>query len=197
MPAGVALVCVTKYQPVSAAWEAYNAGERDFAESRVQELLVKKDALPADVRWHFIGHLQTNKVRQLVPFVHLIQSVDSVRLLECISKEAVKAGRTVDVLLEMHLAQEETKTGFAESDLATMEALIGEPLPGVRIAGLMTMASHTTDAARIRADFSKAAEYFRRLFHGGGVLSMGMSDDYPIAVQEGSTMVRLGSCLFS
>lgn len=197
LPHGVQLVCVTKYHTVEEMREAYDAGERDFAESRVQEFLLKRTQLPEDVRWHFIGHLQTNKVRQLMPYVSLIQSVDSFRLLQVIEDEAAKAGRAVDVLLEVHVAQEDSKTGFSEEEL-TLPVLwsLSSALPHVRIRGLMTMASHTADENRIRDDFRRAAALFRRLFPQGGILSMGMSNDYAIAVEEGANMVRLGSCIF-
>lgn len=196
LPDDVTLVCVTKYHSLEETEAVYDAGERDFAESRLQELLQKKDLLPADIRWHFIGHLQTNKVRQLVPFVYLIQSVDSVHLLECISKEAVRCGRTVNVLLELHVAQEETKTGFSVSDVDTLRQVIAAPPQGVAVRGLMAMASHTDDESRIRQDFRTVATLFKTLFPGGGILSMGMSDDYQLAIREGANMVRIGSRLF-
>ena len=196
LPEHITLVCVTKYQSLEAVQAAYDAGERDFAESRLQELLQKKAALPDDVRWHFIGHLQTNKVRQLVPFVHLIQSVDSVHLLDCISREAVRCGRDVSVLLEVHVAQEETKTGFSVDDTDALRSIVAHPPQGIVVKGLMAMASHTDNESRVSADFSNAAALFRELFPNGGILSMGMSDDYPLAISAGANMVRIGSRLF-
>ncbi len=196
LPSDVKLVCVSKYQTVDAIQEAYDAGVKDFAESRVQELLKKREQLPRDIRWHFIGHLQTNKVRQIIPFIHLIQSVDSVHLLECINREAEKAERTIDVLLEVHVAQEDTKTGFSEADFEMLQTLVQTPLTNVRIVGVMAMASHTEEESRIRADFSKAATLYNQLFPNGGTLSMGMSDDYPIAIAAGANMVRIGSKIF-
>jgi len=204
LPEEVTLVCVTKFHPVEALQEAYDAGERDFGESRVQELLQKQATLPNDIRWHFIGHLQTNKVRQLVPFVHLIHSVDSIHLLETISEEAERIGRVVDVLLELHVAAELTKTGFSPDDRDSLQAIIDlnhapaflREYPGVRIVGLMSMATNTDDVERIRADFEQAAEIYRYLFPRGGVLSIGMSDDWPLAVAAGSNMIRIGSFIF-
>ena len=196
LPADVTLVCVTKYHSLEETQAVYDAGERDFAESRLQELLQKKAALSDDVRWHFIGHLQTNKVRQLVPFVHLIQSVDSLHLLDCISREAVRCGREVNVLLELHVAREETKTGFSLDDTDAISAIIVNPPQGVAVRGLMAMASHTDDESRISADFRTVATLFRQLFPNGGILSMGMSDDYQLAIAEGANMVRIGSRLF-
>lgn len=204
LPDGVTLVCITKFHPVSALQEAYDAGERDFGESRVQELVEKQKRLPQDIRWHFIGHLQTNKVRQIIPFVHLIHSVDSLRLLEVISSEAQKAGRVVDVLLEFHVAAEASKTGFAPEEAEVLQTIIDlnqapmflREYPGVRIVGLMGMATNTDDTERIRQDFSELATIYRFLFPRGGVLSMGMSEDFPLAISEGSNMIRIGSLIF-
>lgn len=190
LPEGVALVCVSKYHPVEAIKEAYQAGERDFAESRVQELLPKYAALPKDIRWHFIGHLQRNKVRAIVPFVYLIQSVDSLRLLACINDEAARIRRRVKVLLEVHVAREESKTGFAPTDLPIDAAAY----PWVEVCGIMGMATLTDDEAEIRRCFRtlKSLQMQCRL----PVLSMGMSHDYPLAIEEGSTLVRIGTTLF-
>lgn len=204
LPEGVTMVCVSKYHPVEQIREAYDCGERDFGESRVQELVAKRQQLPDDIRWHFIGHLQTNKIKPLLPFVHLIQSVDSIHLLEAISDEAVRIGRVVDVLLEVHVAQEETKTGFAPEDIDSLEAIINlnhapaflREYPGVNIVGLMSMASHTEDLDRIRQDFERISAMHRKLFPRGGVLSIGMSDDFPLAIKAGSNMIRIGSHIF-
>ena len=195
----VRLVCVSKYHPAEAIQEAYQAGERDFAESRVQELLLKQAALPKDIRWHFIGHLQTNKVRAIVPFVHLIQSVDSVRLLETIEKECARIDRTVDVLLEVHVAQEESKSGFLPSEIAPLlQTDLRKQYPHVRFRGIMGMATNTDDEAEIRRCFRQLAEIFKG--HNGGAdwdtLSMGMSEDYEIAIACGANMVRIGSTIF-
>ena len=215
---GVTLVCVSKFHPVEAIIEAYEAGERDFGESRVQELLMKHEALPKDIRWHMIGHLQTNKVRAIVPFVHLIHSVDSLHLLETINREAERIGRVVNVLLEVHVAREETKSGFTPDEILSLtgalhrsnsEAVLQSPcdgltaigcLPFVRICGLMSMATNTDDEAEIRRCFREVANLSKSIQRScltePAVLSMGMSDDYLIAQQEGSTMVRIGTTLF-
>ena len=184
------LVCVSKFHPAQAIMAAYEAGERDFGESRVQELLRKHEALPKDIRWHFIGHLQTNKVRAIVPFVHLIQSVDSLHLLDTIQSEAARIGRVVNVLLEVHVAREATKSGFTPDEIQNLPEL---HYPNIRICGLMTMASLTDDEAEIRRCFRLAASLKKK---DTPILSMGMSDDYGIAIEEGSTMVRVGSSIF-
>ena len=198
IPAHVTLVCVSKYQPVEAIREAYEAGERHFGESRVQELKTKIPLLPEDIRWHFIGHLQTNKVRDLLklhPF--LIHSVDSLRLLQTINDEAARIGMVQDVLLEIHVAREETKSGFSPEELNSLplgEAW-GEAFPHVRVRGFMTMATNTDDEAEIRRCFSTLKE-LSILNSQFSMLSMGMSDDYRIAIECGSTMVRIGSSIF-
>ena len=198
IPAHVTLVCVSKYQPVEAIREAYEAGERHFGESRVQELKTKIPLLPEDIRWHFIGHLQTNKVRDLLklhPF--LIHSVDSLRLLQTINDEAAKIGMVQDVLLEIHVAREETKSGFLPEELNSLplEDGWGEVFPHVRVRGLMTMATNTDDEAEIRRCFSTLKE-LSIVNSQFSILSMGMSDDYRIAIECGSTMVRIGSSIF-
>ncbi|MGN0235277.1 MAG: YggS family pyridoxal phosphate-dependent enzyme [Paludibacteraceae bacterium] len=195
----VRLICVSKYHPVEAIEEAYQAGERDFAESRVQELLQKQAALPKDIRWHFIGHLQTNKVRAIVPFVNLIQSVDSVRLLETIEKECARIDRIVDVLLEVHVAQEESKSGFLPSEIeALLQTDLREQYPHMRFRGIMGMATNTDDEAEIRRCFRRLSEIFEG--HKAGAdwdtLSMGMSEDYEVAIACGANMVRIGSTIF-
>ena len=201
LPQGVTLVAVSKFHPVEALKEAYEAGQRIFGESRVQELIVKHKALPKDIEWQMIGHLQTNKVRQIVPFVSLIQSVDSVRLAECINREAERIGRIVDILLEIHITEEESKTGWAYPELVTF--LHGEnfkSLKNIRVRGVMGMATNTNDRAVIRADFERLASHYnalKPLFNSEfDTLSMGMSDDYELAVECGSTMVRIGSSIF-
>lgn len=196
LPPGVTLVCVSKFHPESAIMTAYEAGERDFGESRVQELVRKYEALPKDIRWHMIGHLQTNKVRAIVRFVHLIQSVDSLHLLQTINAEAARIHRVVDVLLEVHVAREATKTGLTPEEAEQILSLSGD-FPFVRIRGLMGMATLTDDQSEIQRCFTLLHSLFLRhrsdLFD---TLSMGMSDDWPLAVAEGSTMIRIGSAIF-
>ena len=193
LPAHVTLVCVSKFQPIEAIREAYAAGERHFGESRVQELKQKVAALPADIRWHFIGHLQTNKVRDLLKLrPYLIQSVDSEHLLQAINEEAAKQGIVQDVLLEVHVAREQTKTGFSPDQLPTTN----HQLSNVRICGLMAMATNTEDEAEIRRCFETAHSLLSTLNFKPSTLSMGMSDDYPIAIECGATMVRIGSTIF-
>ena len=203
------MICVSKFHPNEAIIEAYQAGERDFGESRVQELLPKYEALPKDIRWHFIGHLQTNKVKQIVPFVHLIHSVDSLRLLETINREAEKIGRKVRVLLEVHVAKEETKSGFTPEELLSLDLPLSS-LNHVEICGLMGMATNTDDEQEIRRCFQairQLADTCLSRYHADTtstgytedtecIISMGMSDDYLLAIQEGSTMVRIGSSIF-
>ena len=201
LPQGVALVAVSKFHPVEALIEAYNAGQRIFGESRVQELLVKHEALPKDIEWQMIGHLQTNKVRQIVPFVSLIQSVDSVRLIECINREAERIGRVVDILLEIHIAQEESKTGWRYDELVEyLQSGAFAELKNIRVRGVMGMATNTDDEATIRHDFERLSECKKQLSSHFGdefdTLSMGMSDDYELAIECGSTMIRIGSSIF-
>lgn len=195
IPSHVTLIAVSKYHPAEAIAEAYAAGQRDFAESRVQELKLKEQALRPtcpDIRWHFIGHLQTNKVRDLLRLpVHLIQSVDSERLMQALQTEAEKQGKQVDILLELHVAREESKTGF--TDLNTLDI---SQYPNLRIRGLMAMATNTDDEQEIRRCFRSAQRVTNDLPMKCPILSMGMSEDYPIAIEEGSTMVRIGSAIF-
>ncbi len=201
LPADVTLVAVSKFHPVEAINEAYAAGQRVFGESRVQELTAKYEQLPKDIEWQMIGHLQTNKVRAIAPFISLIQSVDSQRLLECIDREAERCGRVIDCLLEVHVTAEESKSGWDVDSLRDYLAsgTISE-LKSVRIRGVMGMATFTEDIAVVRADFERIAAIKRELeplFDSSfDILSMGMSDDYPLAVECGSTMVRIGSSIF-
>lgn len=189
IPGSVTLVCVSKFQPVEAIKEAYAAGERHFGESRVQELQRKAALLPADIHWHFIGHLQTNKVRDLIRLrPYLIQSVDSIHLLEAIQNEAEKQGITQSVLIEVHVAKEETKTGFSTDEIPSIQASL---YPNVRILGYMTMATNTDNEEEIRRCFNAV-----RSLNNKGIMSFGMSDDYRIAIKCGSTMVRIGSSIF-
>lgn len=201
LPDGVELVAVSKFHPVEAIEEAYAAGQRLFGESRVQELTAKYEQLPKDIEWQMIGHLQTNKVRAIAPFVSLIQSVDSQRLLECINREAERCDRVIDCLLEVHVTAEDSKSGWDVAELREYlnSGAIAE-LKNIRIRGVMGMATFTDDEAVVRADFERIAavkrefeEYFDSSFN---ILSMGMSDDYPIAIEYGSTMVRVGSYIF-
>ena len=192
IPAGVTLLCVSKFQPIELLREAYCAGERDFGESRVQELVEKQAVLPKDIRWHFIGHLQTNKVKYIIPFVHLIHSVDSVKLLQTIEKEATKAGRIVDVLLEVHVAREETKTGFSPDELPSDFSAY----PHIRVRGIMGMATNTDNETEIRRCFRQIKAAGDSLRIDKPIISMGMSGDYQTAIEEGSTMVRIGSYIF-
>lgn len=202
----VTLVAVSKTKSVDDIRALYDLGQRDFGENYVQELVEKQAQLPADIRWHFIGHLQNNKVKYIAPFVHLIHSVDSFRLLKEINKQALKANRVIEVLLQMHIAAEETKFGMDVTDLVEFmdyyEAQAPE-LQQVRIRGLMGMATFTDDEAQIRTEFKKLHtrfEVMQKLQNGlltsFDTCSMGMSSDYQLAISEGSTMVRIGSLLF-
>lgn len=203
LPASVKLVAISKTKPVSDIMIAYNAGQRCFGENRVTELLSKIDSLPKEIEWHFIGHLQTNKVKSLVPFVNMIQSVDTFKLLQFINNEASKSGKIIDCLLQIHIATEETKFGFSIQELN--EGINDEILNfrDIRICGVMGMATYTSDTEKIKAEFaylrncfnSLKEKYFRADHHFKEI-SMGMSGDYEIAVNEGSTMVRIGSLIF-
>ena len=202
LPAGVRLVAVSKYHPADAIREAYAAGQRLFGESHAQELQRKHQELTdLSLEWHFIGHLQTNKVKYIAPYVHLIHSMDSPHLLAEINKQALKAGRTIPCLLQLHVAQEETKFGFTPDEaLAFLDDAGWQHLTGVRIAGVMAMASNTDDTRRIRDDFHRARLFFEQLRHDylpeATELSMGMSGDWHIAVDEGSTLIRIGTQIF-
>lgn len=201
LPEGVTLVAVSKTHPAEAIREAYDAGQRIFGESRPQELCAKHEALPEDIEWHMIGHLQTNKVKSIAPFVALIHSVDSARLVETIRKEAVRCGRVIDILLEIRVAAEETKTGWdADELLDYVRGGAFDALPGVRVRGVMGIATNTDDRTVVERDFARLKSCFDRLrpFFGPAfdTLSMGMSHDYPLAVASGATMVRVGSLIF-
>ena len=193
--ANVQLIAVSKTKTVEDILALYAEGQRDFGENYVQELLDKQAQLPVDIRWHFIGHLQSNKVKYILPFVYLIHGVDSLRLLKEIDRQAAKLGKRVDVLLQVHIAREETKFGFDAAEVA--EVMETAPaLTSVRIRGLMGMASNMEDAGSVRAEFRSLKALLDRWFPEDGILSMGMSGDYGIAIEEGSTMVRIGSLLF-
>jgi len=204
LPEGVTLVAVSKFHPVDAIMEAYGAGQRNFGESRVQELAVKVPQLPTDISWHFIGHLQTNKVRQLLQLrPALIESVDSERLLLAIDREAQRQGIVARVLMQLHVAREETKFGFTPDELLQffVERRF-EQLQATHICGVMGMASNTDDEARVSADFAAISSAFRQILglcpdlRGFCTVSMGMSHDYALAVAEGSNMVRVGTAIF-
>ncbi len=204
LPAHVKLVCVSKYHPVEALQEAYDAGQRIFGESKVQEMSEKYELLPKDIEWHFIGHLQTNKIKYIVSFVSLIHGVDSEKLLLEIEKQAVKTSVSVNCLLQVHIAEEETKFGFSSNELkALFENGILEKLQFVNICGLMGMATNTDDEQQIRKEFSSLKCLFDKLkqdyFSDDDKfkeISMGMSGDYPIAIEKGATLVRVGSAIF-
>ncbi len=192
----VQLVAVSKTKPVEDILELYLLGQRDFGENYVQELVEKAEKLPKDIRWHFIGHLQTNKVKLIAPFVQLIHGVDSLKLLKEINKQAAKSERVIDCLLQVHIAQEETKFGFDEAELnQVMSQLNDSPLTNIQIAGLMGMASFTENMEIVKEEFQKLKALFDQ-FPKLRILSMGMSSDYKIAVVEKSNMVRIGSLLF-
>ena len=204
LPGSIKLIAVSKTHSTERILEAYNAGQRAFGENKVQELVPKYEALPKDIEWHLIGHLQRNKVKLVVPFVSLIHSVDSEKLLSAIDQEAEKAEREVKCLIQVHIAEEETKFGFTP-DEAFRFFVDKRPAAykHVRIAGLMGMATLTDDTTRIRKEFSLLHDLFEKVRAEGNVtkedfstLSMGMSSDYPIAVESGSTMVRVGSAIF-
>ncbi len=247
LPAGVQLVAVSKFHPVERLMEAYQAGQRIFAESRPQELAAKVPQMPADVQWHFIGHLQTNKLKLVLPYVSLVQSVDSLHLLQAISTWAVANNTVIDILLELHLGAEETKQGFTEDEILAIlsgagvssqthghprpckregptgvfgdgeaaqktnfgrgrseaEAVcedIPAPLNGIRIRGLMGMASNTEDMEQVEGEFARIEALYKRIkasgMEGFDTLSIGMSGDWPVAVQHGATMVRIGTDIF-
>ena len=204
LPESVRLVAVSKFHPVEALQEAYDAGQRIFGESKVQEMTQKHEALPKDIQWHFIGHLQTNKIKYMAPYVTLIHGVDSYKLLTEINKQAAKAGRIIPCLLQIHIAQEETKFGFSTDECrAMLEAGEWKALNNVRIAGVMGMATNTEDEAQIAREFHTLSGFFSEMketyFQDAPdfkEISMGMSDDYPLAIKEGSTLIRIGSRIF-
>ncbi|MDR0733058.1 MAG: YggS family pyridoxal phosphate-dependent enzyme [Dysgonamonadaceae bacterium] len=204
LPGNVRLTVVSKFQPESVLLEVYRAGQRIFGENRVQELLPKYEHLPKDIEWHFIGHLQANKVRYIAPFVHTIQSVDSLRLLEEINKQAGKHNRKINVLLQIHIAQETHKFGFLYEEVKKLLAERAfKDFENIRIAGLMGMATLTGEERQIRREFGNLHAFFREIkndyFSDDRFfieLSIGMSNDYRIAIEEGGTMVRIGGKIF-
>lgn len=202
LPPGVKLVAVSKTKPVEAIEEAYAAGQRVFGENKAQEMALKYEQLPSNIEWHFIGHMQTNKVRYIAPFVSLIHSVDSLKVLKEINKQAAKNKRVIDCLLQFHIAEEATKFGL---NMEEAEALVcsKDNFANIRLTGVMGMATFTDDKQQVRREFKQLREYFERLknkyFSGDAFfkeVSMGMSGDYPIAVEEGSTLVRIGTLIF-
>ncbi len=205
LPQGVRLVAVSKYHTQAQILEAYAEGQRVFGESREQELSLKHEALPKDIKWHFIGHLQTNKVKYIAPYIAMIESVDSLKLLNEINKQAAKNNRIIDVLLELHLAQEDTKTGLTpDACRRLLDEGSWRNMSNVRICGLMMMASQTDNEALIRKEMMAAADFFdevkAKYFSDAAYFiekSWGMSHDYMIATQCRSTLVRVGSAIFS
>ena len=204
VPSDVTLIAVSKTKPVSDLQEAYDAGQRIFGENKALEMRDKHQALPDDIQWHFIGHLQTNKIKYIAPFVTLIHAIDSLSLLEAVNKEAAKNNRVINCLLQFHIAQEETKFGLdMEEARAMLESESYKNLNNINICGVMGMATFTDDAAQVRDEFKSLKNIFETLkenyFKGNESfkeISMGMSDDYPIAIEEGATMVRVGSKIF-
>ncbi len=204
IPEGVSLVAVSKFHPVEALMEAYDAGQRLFGESRVQEFVEKAGQLPDDIKWHFIGHLQTNKVKKVVGLAALIESVDTEHLLQCIDEESAKAGVVSKVLMQVHVAREETKFGFSVEELLKyFRERKFETLKATHICGVMGMASNTDDTARVADDFRRIADVYRTIrndeslgLRGFDTLSMGMSGDWPLAVEQGSNLIRIGTYIF-
>ncbi len=204
LPKGVTLVAVSKFHPVEALQEAYDAGQRIFGESRAQELCAKQKVMPNDIEWHFIGPLQSNKVKEIIPFISMIQSIDTVKLLSEVNKQAARCNRVISVLLEMHIAQEEAKHGFNHEECeALLHKDVLNQLSNVRICGLMGMATNTDNSDQVRKEFHGLHDYFLELKNGFfkdddffKTLSMGMTQDYDIAVEEGSTMIRVGTHIF-
>ena len=201
LPSGVKLVAVSKFHPLEAVLEAYQAGQRVFGENRPQELAAKAVQLPQDIEWHFIGHLQTNKLKLVLPYVSMVQSVDSLHLLQEIDDWGKKNGKVIPVLLELHIGAEDTKQGFVEEEILDI-LFNAEKYKSVRFCGLMGMASHTEDEETIRADFGRISDYMGYLqdlfpeYDEFKELSIGMSDDWHIAVEYGATMVRIGTFIF-
>ena len=204
LPQGVTLIAVSKYHPKEAVEIAYSVGQRDFGESKAQDLRTKFQELPSDIRWHFIGHLQSNKIKYIAPFIHLIHSVDSLRLLQEIDKQGEKVGRTIPCLLQIHIAQEETKFGFSPNECrALLDSNECRQLKNVEIRGLMCMASNTDDNQQIANEFNSVKALFDEIkekhFTSNdrfNIFSAGMSDDHKIAIEAGSTHIRIGSDIF-
>ena len=204
LPSHVRLVAVSKYHPIEAIQEAYDGGQRIFGESKVQEMTQKYEMLPKDIEWHFIGHLQTNKIKYMAPYVSLIHGVDSFKLLQEINKQAAKANRIIPCLLQIHIAKEETKFGFTTDECLNMlNEGNWKALENVQLAGIMGMATNTEDETIVANEFETLAQFFQQIKSNHFAespyfkeISMGMSDDYPIAIEKGSTLVRIGSKIF-
>ncbi|WP_313360442.1 YggS family pyridoxal phosphate-dependent enzyme [Empedobacter sp.] len=199
IPAHVILVAVSKTKPVEDLQEAYAAGMRDFGENKIQEMCDKYEVLPKDIRWHMIGHVQTNKVKYMAPFVHLIHGVDSLKLLKEINKQAQKNNRVIEVLLQQFIADEETKFGLDEMEIRQIMQGEIQHLTNIRVVGLMGMATFTEDQTQVRNEFKVLKinfDFLKQNFKDIHILSMGMSGDYQMAIEEGSTMVRVGSSIF-
>ncbi len=200
IPSHVTLVAVSKTKPNAAILEAYEAGQRDFGENYVQELVSKYEALPKDIRWHFIGHLQSNKVKLIAPFVHLIHGVDSVKLLEEINKQACKLGKVLNCLLQIFIAQEESKFGLSYEECRNFfESGKLQELQHVHVIGLMGMASNTGNEAQLKKEYGQLIQFYDELAISHpelNTLSCGMSGDYTLAIEQGSNMVRIGSSIF-
>ena len=200
IPEHVTLVAVSKTKPVSAIQELYDLGHRDFGENRIQELTEKYEQLPKDIRWHMIGHVQDNKIKYIAEFVHLIHGIDKAKRLKEVQKQAAAANRSQQVLLQIHIAEEETKFGMEEAEaLKVLQDLQQKPLPNVEIVGLMGMATFTEDMEQVRREFRQLNNFFKGLqqqFPQLKILSMGMSGEFETAIEEGSTMIRVGSAIF-
>jgi len=200
LPQHVTLIAVSKTKPNELILDAYQGGQRHFGENKVQELVSKFETLPRDIHWHLIGHLQSNKVKYIAPFVYMIHSIDSIKLLEEVNKQALKCGRVIPVLVQIFVAQEETKFGFSfEEARALLIAYNNKTFPGVRIDGIMGMATNTDDMNQVRNEFSSLRLFAKEIQTSNPemkVISMGMSSDWQVAVEEGSTMIRIGSTLF-
>lgn len=204
LPQGVTLIAVSKYHPVEAIRTAYDTGQRDFGESKAQDLRIKQQQMPDDVRWHFIGHLQSNKIKYIAPFIHLIHSIDSLRLLQEVDKHAAKAKRIIPCLLQIHIAREESKFGFTPEECRSMlDEGLWHKLKNVELRGMMCMASNTDDDKQIKEEFGTVKQLFEEMkakhFANNerfNIFSAGMSDDYPIAIATGSTHIRIGSDIF-
>ena len=204
LPCGVTLIAVSKYHPAEAIMQAYEAGQREFGESKAQDLVKKHESLPNDIKWHFIGHLQSNKIKYIAPFIYLIHSIDSYKLLQEVNRHAAKHQRKIGCLLQIHIAQEETKFGFTPEECIEMLTNSDwRTLENVEIRGIMCMASNTEDEMQIATEFAKVQAFFNdikaKFFINDdnfNVMSAGMSDDYPIAIKYGSTHIRVGSKIF-
>lgn len=205
LPDGVTLIAVSKYHPVEAIAEAYSAGQRHFGESKAQDLRIKQQTLPQDIKWHFIGHLQSNKIKYIAPFIHLIHSIDTLRLLQEVDKHAAKAERVIPCLLQIHIAKEESKFGFTPDECrAMLEEGTWRSLKNIQIRGLMCMASNTDNTVQIKEEFLAVKALFdeikQKYFDGADnfdTFSAGMSDDHRIAIDAGSTHIRIGSDIFA